>query len=476
MPLDIIVHRVYFFFESGVIFYVFLINTIYFFLTAVAFFAMRKHHTPFSVVERSVLVESPLMPAVSLIVPAYNEAMSVDQSVAGMLCLRYPTYEVIVVNDGSKDATLPILIDKFRMYRSSRNPEGPLSTKPIRGIYESSEPIPLVVIDKENGGKADAINAGLNVARSPLVMVVDCDSLIDRDALFNIVKPFLEDPERTIAVGGTVRSVNDCEVEHGIVRKISTSSSWLANFQAVEYLRAFLGGRVGFSLMNSLMIISGAAGMFRRDAVLEVGGFDDLTIGEDMELVVRMHRLWRRKKKPYRIVYVAAPVCWTEVPQTAKILQRQRKRWQRGTVESLWRHREMLFNPRFGVVGLFAFPYFFLFEMLGPAVEILGYFLTVIGLVFRIVSPAIAVLFFSVSVMFGILLSTSAVLLDEFTTQRYPSWRHGRQLFLAAILENFGFRQMLTFFRVQGLIEALKGKKGGWGVMDRRGFSVAPKS
>ena len=197
---------------------------------------------------------------------------------------------------------------------------------------------------------------------------------------------------------------------------------------------------------------------------------------EDMELVVRMHRLWRRKKKPYRIVYVAAPVCWTEVPQTSKILQRQRKRWQRGTVESLWRHREMLFNPRFGVVGMFAFPYFVMFEMLGPAVELLGYGLTIIGLAFRIIALPIALLFFSVSVMFGVLLSTSAVLLDEFTTQRYPSWRHGRQLFLAAILENFGFRQMLTFFRVQGLIEALKGKKGGWGAMERRGFQMVQKT
>jgi len=476
MTLDIVVHRVYFFFETGIIFYVFLINIIYFLLTAIGFFALRRHHRAFSAIERSVLVESPLTPAVSLIVPAYNEAMSVEHSVAGMLSLRYPTYEVIVINDGSKDETLPILTEKFRLYRSSRSTEGPLSTKAIRGVYESSDPSRLVVIDKENGGKADAINAGLNVARSPLVMVVDCDSLIDRDALFNIVKPFLDDPERTIAVGGTVRSVNDCEVENGIVRKISTSRSWLVNFQAVEYLRAFLGGRVGFSLINGLLIISGAAGMFRRDAVLEIGGFDEFTVGEDMELVVRMHRLWRRKKRPYRIVYIAAPVCWTEVPQTLKILQRQRKRWQRGTVESLWRHREMLFNPRFGVVGMFAFPYFVMFEMLGPAVELLGYGLTIVGLAFRIIAPPIALLFFSVSFMFGVLLSTSAVLLDEFTTQRYPSWRHGRQLFLAAILENFGFRQMLTFFRVQGLIEALKGKKGGWGVMERRGFQMVQKT
>jgi len=476
MTLDIIVHRVYFFFESGIIFYVFVINLIYFFLTAIGFFAMRKYHMPFNAVEQSVLQESPLMPAVSLIVPAYNEAMSVEQSLAGMLGLRYPSYEVILVNDGSKDATLPILIDKFRLYRSSRATAGPLATKPVRNVYESRDPIRLVVIDKENGGKADSINAGLNLARSPLVMVVDCDSLIDRDALFSMVKPFLDDPERTIAVGGTVRSVNDCQVQHGIVQSIRTSSSWLARFQAVEYLRAFLGGRVGFSLLNALLIISGAAGLFRRDAVLEVGGFDESTVGEDMELVVRMHRLWRRKKKPYRIVYIAAPVCWTEVPQSLKILQRQRKRWQRGTVESLWRHREMLFHPGFGIVGMFAFPYFFLFEMLGPAVEFLGYFLTIVGLVFRIISPAIALLFFSVSIMFGVLLSTSAVLLDEFTLQRYPSWRHGGQLFLAAIVENFGFRQMLTFFRVQGLIQALRGQRGGWGVMERRGFQVVGKT
>src|SRR5258708_6267219 len=278
MTLDILVHRVYFFFESGIIFYVFVINPIYFFLTAIGFFAMRKHHMPFNAVEQAILQESPLMPAVSLIVPAYNEVMSVEESLTGMLGLRYPAYEVILVNDGSKDATLPILIDKFRLYRSARATEGPLTTKPVRQVYESSDPIRLVVIDKENGGKTHSINAALNLARSPLVMVVDCDSLIDRDALFSMVKPFLDD-ERTIAVGGTVRSVNDCEVQHGIVQSIRTSSSWLARFQAVEYLRAFLGGRVGFSLLNALLIISGAAGLFRRDAVVAVGGFDGSTVG-----------------------------------------------------------------------------------------------------------------------------------------------------------------------------------------------------
>jgi len=291
-----------------------------------------------------------------------------------------------------------------------------------------------------------------------------------------MTKPYLEDPDRVIAVGGTVRVVNDCDVEHGEVRTIRAASSHLANFQSVEYLRAFLGGRVGFSLVNSLLIISGAFGLFRRDAVFEAGGFASDCIGEDMELVVRMHWLWQTRKRDYRIVYMASPVCWTEVPESLKILHRQRKRWQRGTVESLWRHREMLFNPRFGTVGMFSFPYFWLFEMMGPAVELLGYFLTALGLVFQIIAPPVAVLYFSVSVTFGILLSTSAVVLEQFTARRYPSWRHSVRMFFAAIVENFGFRQLLTIWRVQGLIEGIKGKKGGWGEMERRGFKVVGKA
>jgi cellulose synthase/poly-beta-1,6-N-acetylglucosamine synthase-like glycosyltransferase len=304
-------------------------------------------------------------------------------------------------------------------------------------------------------------------------MVVDSDSLIERDGLFEMVKPFLEDPERTVAVGGTVRAVNDCDVRSGMVRRIQTSNSMLANFQSVEYLRAFFGGRVGFSLFNCMLIISGAFGLFRRDKAIEVGGFDHSSIGEDMELVVRMHHFYRDRKEPYRIAYVAAPVCWTEVPQDWKILHRQRKRWQRGTVDSLWRHREMLLNPRFGGVGMFAFPYFVLFEMFGPLVETLGYALTVVGLAFNIISTYVAVLFFTVSIAFGILLSTSAVLLDELTPCRFPYWRHTFTLFAAAVLENFGFRQVLTLWRAQGLWEAMRGKKTSWGVMVRRGFSPA---
>jgi len=472
--LDIYVHRVYFFFESFLIFYVFVINIIYLFLVTLGFFALRRHHAPFSAADRDAIRRSPLTPSISLIVPSYNEEVSVKESVGCMLRLDYPNYEVIVVNDGSKDRTLEFLIEEFKLYKSARSVSGPLATKDVRRVYESTEPVRLLVIDKANGGKADSINAGINAARSELVMVVDSDSLIERDGLFEMVKPFLEDPERTVAVGGTVRAVNDCEVRNGMVRRITTSKSMLANFQSVEYLRAFLGGRVGFSLFNCMLIISGAFGLFRRDKAIEVGGFEHSSIGEDMELVVRMHHFYRDRKQPYRIAYVAAPVCWTEVPQEWKILHRQRKRWQRGTVDSLWRHREMLLNPRYGGVGMFAFPYFVLFEMFGPAVETLGYLLTVVGLVFNIISIYVAVLFFTVSIAFGILLSTTAVLLDELTPCRFPNWKHTLTLFAAAVLENFGFRQVLTLWRAQGLWDGIRGKKTSWGVMVRRGFSQAP--
>lgn len=472
--VDIYVHRVYFFFESGIIFYVFLINLIYFVLVSLGAFALRKHHAPFSAADRDAIRRSPLTPSISLIVPSYNEEVSVRDSVGCMLRLDYPNYEVIVVNDGSKDRTLEFLIDEFKLFKSARSVAGPIATKPIRRVYESTEPVRLLVIDKTNGGKADSINAGINAARCDLVMVVDSDSLIERDGLFEMVKPFLEDPERTVAVGGTVRAVNDCEVRNGMVRRIRTSKSMLANFQSVEYLRAFFGGRVGFSLFNCMLIISGAFGLFRRDRAIEVGGFDHSSIGEDMELVVRMHHFFRDNKQPYRIAYVAAPVCWTEVPQDWKILHRQRKRWQRGTVDSLWRHREMVLNPRYGIVGMFAFPYFLMFEMFGPMVESLGYGLTVLGLTFHIISTGVAILFFTVSIAFGILLSTSAVLLDELTPCRFPDWKHTFTLFLAAILENFGFRQVLTVWRAEGLWDGIRGKKTSWGVMVRRGFASTP--
>ena len=458
--------------QAFLIFYVGAINLIYFLLIVIGFFALREARERMSPEERESLLRSPLLPSVAVLAPAYNESATCRESVRAMLNLRYPSHEVIVINDGSKDDTLEVLIDEFKLYRSGRTPSGNLPCKAIRAIYESREPIRLVVIDKENGGKADSLNAGINVARAPLVCAVDSDSLLESDSLLYVVEPFLEDPS-TLASGGIIRVVNGCTVAGGQVVEVRAPRRFIPLFQAVEYLRAFLGGRVAFTFLNSLLIISGAFGVFRRDAVLEAGGYRESTVGEDMELIVRLHRLWRETRRPYRIMFVPEPVCWTEVPETLKILKRQRNRWQRGTVDSIGLHKRMLLNPRYGVLGAFAMPYFLLFEMLGPAIELLGYVVTIGGWAFGLISAEIAILFFVVSILFGILLSMSSIVLEELTQRRYPSAGDIGRLFLGSVLENFGFRQLLTVWRTQGLIDGLRGKQG-WGAMERRGFGKTP--
>jgi cellulose synthase/poly-beta-1,6-N-acetylglucosamine synthase-like glycosyltransferase len=458
---------VYPYFEYSLIVYVGTINAIYFVLMILAYFSLRNQHTALNLTERNALIKSRLVPAVTVLVPAFNESATIRESVRATLGLEYPHLEVIVINDGSTDATLTLLIREFKLYRSNRQLIGNLPTKPVRGVYESRD-LKLLVIDKENGGKADSLNAGLNAARTPLVTAVDSDSLLESDALYYVAVPFLRD-ERTIAVGGIVRVVNGCEVQHGRVTRVSTPRSLLARFQIVEYLRAFLGSRIAFSFMNSLLLVSGAFGLFRRDAILEAGGFRRSTVGEDMELIVRLHHRFGARRKDYRIVFVPDPVCWTEVPENLKTLYRQRNRWQRGTVESLWQHMGMFFNFRHGLVGMFAFPYCFAFEMMGPLVELLGYVFTVIGLALGAISWQTAALFFFVSIVFGIFLSIGAVFLEEFTLRRYSSTKDVLVIFWAALLENFGFRQLLLVWRVQGLFDGLR-RKQGWGVMHRKGF------
>jgi cellulose synthase/poly-beta-1,6-N-acetylglucosamine synthase-like glycosyltransferase len=455
--------------EALLVVYVAVINVIYLLLMLLGYFALRRERG-LSHTAGTELLRSPLLPSIAVLAPAYNEAATCRESVRAMLGLRYPNHEVIVINDGSKDDTLKILIEEFKLYRSGRRPSGTLPHKPVRVIYESRDPIRLVVIDKENGGKADSLNAGINVARADLVCALDSDSLIEQDSLLYVAKPFLED-DTTIASGGMIRVANGCKVEGGQVVEVRAPRRLMPLFQAVEYLRAFLGGRVAFSFLNSLLIISGAFGLFDRRAVIEAGGYRADTVGEDMELVVRLHRIWRSAGRPYRIVFVPEPVCWTEVPETLRVLRRQRNRWQRGTVESMAMHRAVLFNPRFGALGLFAFPYFFLFEMVGPAIELLGYELTLFGMAFGLITPDIALLFLVVSILFGMLLSMSAIVLEELTQRRYPAPADVARLFGAAVIENLGFRQLLTIWRTRGLIDGIRGKQGG-GAMERRGFTA----
>jgi cellulose synthase/poly-beta-1,6-N-acetylglucosamine synthase-like glycosyltransferase len=453
-----------------IIVYAFISNFNYFVLMSLGFFVLRTQRATEGSVERDPLFRSRLMPAISIIAPAHNEELSITQSTRSMLQLEYPEHEVIVVNDGSTDRTLQLLVEEFHLYKSTRQPLHNFPTGAVNAVYECQN-LKLLVIDKQNGGKSDSLNAAINYANTPLIAAVDSDSLLESNSLLLVVKPFLED-ERTIAAGGIIRVVNGCTVEHGAVTKIGAPRSMLVKFQVVEYLRAFLGGRVALSYMNSLLLISGAFGLFRRDSVIEAGGFEPGSLAEDLELVIRLHRISHEKKRDYKIVFVPTPVCWTEVPDSRTNLRVQRKRWQRGGVESMWKHRGMLLNPKFGIVGCFGMPYLLLLEILGPCIEITGFVITIAGLLIGFISVTSAVLFFIGSVLFGTMISISAVLLEEFTTRRYAHPLDLASLIVAAFVENFGYRQMNALWRFEGIFDVVRTKKKRvWGKMKRRGFA-----
>ncbi|HSN03573.1 MAG TPA: glycosyltransferase family 2 protein [Nitrospira sp.] len=406
-------------------------------------------------------------PQISLLVPAYNEEATIAASVRSLLQLSYSEFEIIVINDGAKDRTLEVLIDEFGLVPFPEAYDRRLPTKPIRTVYHSAAHPNLRVIDKENGGKADALNAGINLSRYPLFCGVDADSILQRDSLQLAVQPFLEDPH-TVACGGTVRIANGCEVTNGFLTKVGLPSNMLALFQVVEYLRAFLFGRLGWSPINAMLIISGAFGLFHKDTVVGIGGYRHDTLGEDMELVVRLHRHLRLTGKPYRITFTPDPVCWTEAPEDLKTLKNQRIRWQRGLCESLTKNLDLLCHPKGGTVGWLAFPFMALFEWLGPAIEVFGYLFVTVGLIVGFVSFKTWLMLLLAAVSMGILLSVSALFLEEISFHVYPNPRHVLLLFLGSVLENFGYRQLNSLWKLIGLYQWVRGRKASWGTMTRK--------
>ena len=408
----------------------------------------------------------------TLICPAYNEEAGVVASVNSLISLRYPEFQVVVVNDGSTDATLERLVTAFRLKPSHRVLRQLLPTSEVRGIYESAYVPNLMVVDKVNGGKADALNCGINLARYPLVCCMDGDSLLENDSLLRIARPFMDRPD-LVASGGVIRPLNGCRVTPMGIRGIFLPASWLARFQVVEYLRAFLFGRVGLASLDTIFIVSGAFGVFRRDVLVKAGGFDTTTVGEDFELVVRLHRRQREWRTPYHITLVPDPICWTEVPEDVKTLGRQRNRWHRGLWEALWKHRRMWFNPAYGRVGLFSMPYFLLFEALAPVIETGGYLLFAWSVWRHALSTPFAILFIYVALLLGVLNSVVSVLLQEITGHRYQGLKAFSLLLLTAVLENFGYRQLTVWWRLRGTLDWLRGKDG-WGHMRRKGLGHAP--
>jgi len=415
---------------------------------------------------------SPLTPPISILLPAYNEEMGIVESVRSLLGLRYPQFEVVVVSDGSTDATIQRLREAFDLVPVRKALRSGISTAPVLQTYASRAKPELSVIHKENGGKADALNCGVNAARYPYLCAIDADAMLEEEALLRVAKPIMDDPERVIATGGIVRIVNGCSVDQGRIVSVGLPQSNVATMQVVEYFRAFLVGRVGWSRLGMLLIISGAFGVFRRSLVEAVGGWSTTTVGEDLELVLRLHRYLRERGEDYRIAFVPDPVCWTEAPETLRVLSRQRRRWQRGLGEALWRHRRLIGNPRYGLLGVLAMPYFLLFELVGPVIQLLGLPVVLAAFATGAVSLPFLCAFLLMSIFLGVLLSVLALALEELTFRRHTRGREAARLLLFAVLENFGYRQLNDVWRLQALVDVARGGKG-WGEMQRRGLGVA---
>ena len=434
-----------------------------------------NHHLRAS---RSDLVPSvwqSAMPPVSVLVPAYNEATTIVSSVHSLLQLTYPEFEIIVINDGSSDETLDVLREAFDLQPVPPSYRRELHSAPIRQIYQSARHPGLQVVDKDNGGKADALNAGINLCQYPLFCGVDADSILQRDSLLRIMRPFLEDPD-AIAAGGTIRVANGCSVRDGLLVKAGLPRGLLPRLQILEYLRAFLFGRLGWAPFNALLIISGAFGVFRKSAVIEVGGYRHNTIGEDMELVVRLHRHMRLNRKRYRIHFIPDPVCWTEAPEKLSVLRSQRIRWQRGLLESLAANRQLLFHRRGGAVSWVAYPFVLFFEALGPFLEISAYVFTLVMLITGALDVSALWLFLLAAIGFGMLVSVIALLLEELSFPVYPGRSSLFRLFWIAIVENLGYRQLNGWWRLQGTWMWLTRRKSQWGNMKRSGNWQQPDS
>lgn len=458
-------------FNVFVLVYFAVLNSFYLVLSVIAFRRLRIYVRALKSLDIDDLVSSSGGLPMSLLVPAYNEAATIVDSVRSLLTLRYANYEVIVINDGSTDATLVRLVAAFDLRRIERVATSNVVTQEVRHVYQSRHHPNLLVVDKVNGGKADALNAGLNHSRGVIVGAMDADTLLEPDALARVARPFLEDTS-TIAVGGIVRIANGCRIEAGSVEDIRLPTRALPRFQVLEYLRAFLASRVAWDALGATLIISGAFGAFRRSTVEAVGGFDTRSVAEDMELVVRLHRYCRDRGIPYKITFIPDPVAWTEAPETLRQLARQRNRWQRGLAQVIFRHRGMIGRPRYGLPGTVALPYFVVFELLGPIVELLGWAAFILAVALGVVSTTHIVIFLALAVFLGSAFSVAAVVLEELSFRRYRRFSDLALLLGVALVESFGYRQLTTFWRLRGLISAMR-KDVAWGEMERTGFRGA---
>ncbi len=449
-----------------------IICTGYIFSALFSLVELRDYKRKYNFDDELALLKSSDLPTISILAPAYNEEANVIENVRSLLTLDYPSYEIVIINDGSTDATLQRLVDAFELKKTESFGYDDLQTKEVKGVYVSHNRSfkNLRVVDKVNGGKADALNAGINNCNHDTICCIDVDCVLERDALLKLIKPFLNNSVKVIASGGIIRVANSCTVEDGRIIEVRLPDTFLARAQILEYFRAFLMGRMAWSRVDGLLLISGAFGMFDKVTVIDAGGYDPATVGEDMELLVRMRKMMREKKIPYKVGFVPDPLCWTEVPQKWKVLSNQRNRWTRGTVETLWIHRNMLFNPKYKVLGLLSTPYWLFFEWLAPIIEFVGILYFIFLLAMGQVQWMVFLIFFVAIYSFSMLFSITALLYEEISFQQYKKPKYILQLMATALLEPIIYHPFVMWAAIKGNIDLLRGKKK-WGTMAREGFS-----
>jgi cellulose synthase/poly-beta-1,6-N-acetylglucosamine synthase-like glycosyltransferase len=431
-----------------------------------------------SFVDYKEILSSAVAPSISIIAPAYNESLNIIENVRSLLSSHYANYDVIIVNDGSKDDSLAKLIKAYDLIKIDYLINEQISTKPLRdGIFKSTNPAfeKLIVVDKENGGKADALNMGLNLSNNKYVACIDVDCLLLEDALQKMIKPFLESTDKkVIAAGGVIRIANSCVIKDGKLLDVNFPKKILEQGQILEYIRAFLLGRMAWSRLNGLLVISGAFGLFDKKIAIDVGGYDTHTVGEDMEIIVRMRRYMEEENLNYKVAYIPDPLCWTEAPDNNKTFISQRNRWTRGTIETLKTHRKVAFNPRYGAMGLLSYPYWLFFERLAPLIEVLGLVYFGILAYFGQVRWDYTLGFIALAYLFSVLFSIIAIISEELTYHQYKKKGIGFHLLLIAFLEPLTIHPLIIYSALRGNYDYYFNKKKKWGEMVRKGMTAAP--